>query len=824
MKHEAPTYFPDRVTDHRRLSALAAFDVLDTTAEAGFDDVVALACQLCETPIALVSFVDGERQWFKASVGFDLSATTLDQSVFAPTLVAPTLVAPRLLVIEDLSVDSRTRENTLVTGEPHLRFYAGVPLRTPDGIALGTICVIDTSPRPQGLSSAQASALQALARQVMSLLELRRALRDREDAVARQDALIDTQVRVDAASGDLPAILDAVVEGAMRAVPDAEGGAVLMRDGDDVCLHAARGGLARHQGMRLSLSGSLAGSCLQSGTPTLCMDSRLDVRVDHAAAERIAFRSCVLVPISRHGEIIGALKLQASRPGMFTDREMRLAQLFAGSATAGFAEASEAAALRSVGASDARYRAVFESAIDYGIIVMDLDGNITDWNEGATRILGWSSHEICGKPADVFFTPEDREAGIADVEMRSAMEVGRGNDERWHIRKDGSRFWANGEMMTLRDERGQAIGFLKILRDRTEQREAVARLQASEARLQTIINTVPVGIMFAEAPSGRIVGRNERMQEIAGTPSSGSKSIQDYGTWRSFHADGRRVEAYEYPLARVIGEGADKAFLQVHYERRDGSRIWLELAAAPVRDSHGTLSGAVVAVLDVDARKAAEAAQALMNGELSHRMKNLMSIVLSITHATMRNATDVVDARKVLTDRLITLGKAHDLLLTGQMAPAPLTNVVTSGIGVHADETGRFEIEGPAVVVGEGVALALAMMIHELTTNAAKYGALSNEEGRVAITWSLIDGEHGPDLRIAWRESGGPPEVEPSSRGFGSRLIERGVTGHVGGSVSIDYARTGVICVVQAPLARFQQGIEHRADGPSAAISPSAAM
>ena len=814
MKHEPPTYFPDSVTDHRRLSALAAFDVLDTTAEAGFDDAVALACQLCETPIALVSFVDGERQWFKARIGFGPAETPLDQSVCAHALATPDI-----LVIPDLSVDDRTRGNTLVTREPHIRFYAGAPLLTPDGIALGTICVIDTKPRPQGLLPAQSFALQALARQVMSLLELRRALSDREDAVARQNALIETQIHVEAAAGDLPTILDAVVGGAMRAIPNAEGGAVLMRDGDEVDLRAASGGLARFQGLRYPLSGSLAGTCLSSGTMTLCLDSRLDVRVDHTIAERISFRSCVLVPIFRHGEIIGALKLQASRPGMFTDRDMRLAQVFAGSATAGFAEASEAAALRSVGASDARYRAVFDSAIDYGIIVMDLDGNITDWNEGATRILGWSPREICGQPADVFFTPEDREAGIARLEMKSAIEVGRGNDERWHVRKDGGRFWANGEMMTLRDERGQAIGFLKILRDRTEQRAAVARLQASEARLQTIIDTVPVGIMFAEAPSGRIVGRNERMQEIAGMPSSGSKTIQDYGAWRSFHADGRRVEAHEYPLARVIREGAERAVLQVHYERRDGSRIWIELAAAPVRDSHGALSGAVVAVLDIDARKAAEAAQSLMNAELSHRMKNLMSIVLSITNATLRNATVMADATTVLTDRLITLGKAHDVLLTGHMAPAPLSDIVRSGIGVHVDEVERFEVIGPAVVIGEGVALALSMMMHELTTNAAKYGALSNEEGRIAITWSLIDVESGPDLRIAWRESGGPPVIAPSTKGFGSRLIERGVTGHVGGSVSIDYAATGVVCVAQAPLARFQQGIEHRAaDRPATAL------
>ncbi|PNB46149.1 histidine kinase, partial [Pseudomonas sp. GW456-12-10-14-LB2] len=89
---------------------------------------------------------------------------------------------------------------------------------------------------------------------------------------------------------------------------------------------------------------------------------------------------------------------------------------------------------------------------------------------------------MCGKPADAFFTPEDRRDGIPDKEMRSAMENGRGIDERWHLRRDGERFWANGEMMALRDEDGAAIGFVKILRDRTEQKEAVARLEESRER------------------------------------------------------------------------------------------------------------------------------------------------------------------------------------------------------------------------------------------------------------------------------------------------------------------------------------------------------
>ncbi len=148
---------------------------------------------------------------------------------------------------------------------------------------------------------------------------------------------------------------------------------------------------------------------------------------------------------------------------------------------------------------------------------------------------------------------------------------------------------------------------------------SLTSLAASETSLRTILDTVPVGIMFAEAPSGRVVGRNKRMDEIVGASSGAVKTIREYGQWNAFHADGRQVEAREYPLARVIGGEHGEASLQVHYQRRDGSRTWLDLVATATRDAAGRMTGAVVAVSDVDARKVAEAAQSRMTGELRQR-------------------------------------------------------------------------------------------------------------------------------------------------------------------------------------------------------------
>lgn len=268
-----PPATPD-VLDVGRLAALDAYDILDTASEKGFDDVVLLARNICQTPVALVSLVAGNRQWFKARVGFPPCETDLNSSVCAHALAEPDL-----LVIPDLAKDPRTRENPLVTDEPRIRFYAGAPLRTPDGKVLGSLCVIDGEPRPGGLTCIQAESLRALAGQVMAQMELRRALAEQRRAVEQREGLIRLQAEVSGARGDLGLILNALVQGAREAVPHAEGAVIEMREGKELVYAATRGSLVRHAGLRVPLQGSLAGACLLADEPFLVPDVLADPRV-----------------------------------------------------------------------------------------------------------------------------------------------------------------------------------------------------------------------------------------------------------------------------------------------------------------------------------------------------------------------------------------------------------------------------------------------------------------------------------------------------------------------------------------------------------------
>ncbi len=201
----------------------------------------------------------------------------------------------------------------------------------------------------------------------------------------------------------------------------------------------------------------------------------------------------------------------------------------------------------------------------------------------------------------------------------------------------------------------------------------------------------------------------------------------------------------------------------------------------------------------------AEAHQVFLNAELSHRMKNILAMAQAIALQTMRVATDVPTATEVLSGRLTALGKAHDILLGGGHSGGNVASVIEGALRMHDDRRAhRFDLRGPHVAVGHRAGLPLALIVHELATNAAKFGALSTEAGGVEVAWTTNTEQAEPALVLIWREHGGPAVEAPARRGFGSRLIERGLSGQLGGTASLDYAASGLICTIRIGLAALQ--------------------
>ncbi len=239
-----------------------------------------------------------------------------------------------------------------------------------------------------------------------------------------------------------------------------------------------------------------------------------------------------------------------------------------------------------------------------------------------------------------------------------------------------------------------------------------------------------------------------------------------------------------------------------HFEtirrRKDGGLVDISLTISPVRNDRGDIIGASKIARDITGRRAAEVLQRTLLREMKHRLKNNLSTVLAIARQSFHgDSAESEDFRK-FEARLLALAKGHDLLTREKWDGADLQDIVAHILTMHGRQ--RFMIEGPDLRLSPKSAMALNLALHELATNAAKYGALSIPTGKVSINWRIQHGDR-PTLIFCWQEQDGPKVSPPSRRGFGSQLIERLLALELKGEVKITYAPAGVICEIVAPLA-----------------------
>ena len=273
-----------------------------------------------------------------------------------------------------------------------------------------------------------------------------------------------------------------------------------------------------------------------------------------------------------------------------------------------------------------------------------------------------------------------------------------------------------------------------------------------------------------------------RTGETLAIPDIRALPLAGAGRSEAWEAVGMRA-LITVPLVR---DGALKALLYVHEPQ---PRFWKRSEAAMARDVAERTWAAVE-------RAQAEQRQRLLINELNHRVKNTLATVQAIAFQTLKGDIALAEARNRFEARLMALSRAHNLLTARNWEGASLARIIADATEYLAGEQGRFAIRGDEVPLAPRPALALALAFHELATNAAKYGALSAEGGRVSISWRA----EGGLLRIEWRESGGPPVAPPERRGFGSRLIERGLAADLGGRAELDFGPDGLVCTIEASL------------------------
>lgn len=259
-------------------------------------------------------------------------------------------------------------------------------------------------------------------------------------------------------------------------------------------------------------------------------------------------------------------------------------------------------------------------------------------------------------------------------------------------------------------------------------------------------------------------------------------------------------------LAAIRRAIESKSVFQLEHRVRrvDGTTGWVITRAIPLVDKDGNITEWFGTANDVTDRHKVEQHLRLVVNELNHRVKNNLAMMQAIAAQTFRRVDDLPRAQASFNARIQALAQANDLLTGERWAAVSLQGVIEQALRLQCQESDRCAIAGPPVDLSPKTALSLSMAMHELATNAIKYGAWSVAEGKVSVTWSLYTGGDGTQrIRLEWRESGGPPVTPPRTRGFGSRLIERGLAPEMGGSADMRFLPEGFVCVVDAPLSVY---------------------
>ncbi len=298
---------------------------------------------------------------------------------------------------------------------------------------------------------------------------------------------------------------------------------------------------------------------------------------------------------------------------------------------------------------------IVKSAVDYAIISLDPAGTIQSWNVGAEKILGWTEAEAIGLDIDAIFTAKDEKKNRSEQEMQTAREEGSARDVRWHLKQNGEKFWADGLMMPLLDADESLRGYVKIVRDKTEQHNLAV-------------------------------------------------------------------------------------------QRKN------------------------------------------LNQEIVHRLKNSMAVVQSLAQQTIRRSRSLKEASISVGERLTSYADAHNTLLRNNWEEAPINTVIEDALEPHKAIRKQIDLSGPEMTIPARRVIGLTLALHELVTNAIKYGSLSEANGRVTMSWTL---DEQTDFCFSWVETGGPQVSEPVRKGFGTSILSRITSSYFSGKSELKYEPSG---------------------------------
>ncbi len=440
--------------------------------------------------------------------------------------------------------------------------------------------------------------------------------------------------------------------------------------------------------------------------------------------------------------------------------------------------------------SEARLRTVF-SSIDQGYCVAEI-------------VL-----DEAGAPIDYRFIEVNAQfeemTGLKDATGRRVMEMVPDLEQKWVEIYGGVAL--GGEAIRF-EEHSKAMGrwydvfatpiepkgrFALVFRNITLKRNMQETLRKSEAAFRTITEAMPQ-MVWATRPDGYHDFYNARWYEFTGMPVGST----DGEAWAGlFHADDKDAAWDRWNHSLATGEAYEVEYRLRHHS---GEYRWTLGRAQAVRNDTGEIVRWLGTCTDIHALKLAAEQRQLLLDEMNHRVKNTLAIVGVMVSQTLRKADSLQEASSAIQARIHMLARAHDRMINAKWTQTHMIEVVETALAPHRTGEGRISIDGPDIAIGAKQALALTMALHELATNAAKYGALSGETGKVSIGWSVGSDEGEDMFHFTWVEAGGPRVTAPARRGFGSRMIEQALAGYINGKAELDYPASGLTFELTAPI------------------------
>ncbi len=385
-----------------------------------------------------------------------------------------------------------------------------------------------------------------------------------------------------------------------------------------------------------------------------------------------------------------------------------------------------------------------DGAQDYACVGFDADLKIRQWSRGAERVFGYGKDEVLGEPGGLLFTPEDRACGADQEERQTAERAGKAEDERWHIRKDGTRFWASG-ILAAHYEDGCLRAFSKVLRDLTLRKLAEDRLRASEEQFRLFVENVGDYALVPLNKQGRISGWNPGAERIFGYSSG---EIVGHSTERLFLREDAERGDSERDLAESVlhGRNEDERWMV----RKDGSRFWARWVTTPMYDNKGEIRGYAKVLRDETAKKRQEdqlsaslQEKEVLIREIHHRVKNNLQVITSLVSLQAGQVNDGPTQRifEELEDRVRAIALLHEAIYQSpNVANIPfgsyIEHVLRDLVSVHQIDSKQVQIhvESDEVTLSIEQAIPLGLIVNELASNALKHAFAGRDQGRIAVS------------------------------------------------------------------------------------------